>query len=270
MNKIKALTIFTIVVGLTSSNASAGTPKSLGVELGYHSNNQGNNSLNIISPLITAKAPVGEILTLEAIWGLTYAETSGTLDDNSGFKSLNPYLSVHVNPDLGPIKLRVGLGITAPVANVSNPNEAIAYSAASGIRGAWNDWLYSPDTFALTLPFRAVLDLPSLELMGEGALFSLISTDEDADPFGGFQLAAQAKMYLGLAGNKLGYGLRLQTVQIQGFEEEFQVSIEPLLSLNISIVELNARFTMNLNEPHGFAFDDDGFWGLHVGASLNW
>ena len=272
-------------VHFESIEALAAQDRSLSLELGYYTQSTNlnpsisvantDNTLHLISPLVRAQAPIGGFFALEALWGLTFLTTSNELvSEDSGFMPLNPYLAAYITPKLGPASIKIGFGITAPVADTTSTIESAAYYYANGIRGSWNPWIYRPDTFALVLPAQIKLNLLLLEIMAEGALFELISTSDNGEDFFGIQLALQAMMNAG----PLGYGLRIQGVRLEGQRtradltlrraEDFQISLEPLVVLNLMVIEAYARFTLNLNEPYGFAFDDNRVWGFHIGIGF--
>jgi hypothetical protein len=48
-----------------------------------------------------------------------------------------------------------------------------------------------------------------------------------------------------------------------------QLSFEPNFRHYFGDAFIQARFTVNLDEPAGFSFDPGGFWGLHVGGGVS-
>ena len=226
----------------------------------------------LVSPLITGEFDVSNNLAVKAQWGFVVGEVElgrETIEEYAGF---NPSLAISYKPDLGllPVDLRMGLGVTAPVASLASRTdvgaaaELIMLSSASGSRGSWNPWLYLSDAVSIFAPVSAKLNLGIAELLGEAAIWGVLDTADNSferEDFG-FQAAAQVNLSAGIT----GLGVRLQAVRAT---EDVQVSFEPIAMLNLLIVELSARLTLNLTEPAGFSFDRRGVWGAHLTAGLN-
>jgi hypothetical protein len=49
-------------------------------------------------------------------------------------------------------------------------------------------------------------------------------------------------------------------------EDKGQLSLTPVVTAHLGPVDIDAKLVMNLDDPFGFAFDDDGFYGFFVGV----
>jgi hypothetical protein len=126
--------------------------------------------------------------------------------------------------------------------------------------------LWFPDTFAVSGPARVEF--------GDELIGSL--DGELAVLFDAGKLRSGTDAYLTVAPG-VGYyfdktfllGVRLPLWW--GFTDKgdnAQVALEPYLRGDLGQGFLNARFTMNLDEPLGFAFNRGKVWGLHFGGGF--
>jgi hypothetical protein len=165
----------------------------------------------------------------------------------------------------------------------------LAYATVGAARGAWDLWLWLPETMSLVVPFRLEKRLAtSIELGVDAGLAILIPI---ADNEGGTDLFLQAAGDLAfLLSPRVRLGFRLQFgwvvtddedhrrpdytdllfSQIDGRRhDDFQLSFEPYVRGYVGQSGfLQARLVINLDEPAGFGFDDDGVWGLFLGGGF--
>ncbi len=69
---------------------------------------------------------------------------------------------------------------------------------------------------------------------------------------------------------RFGLGLDLDAARPSDDGDNAQLAIEPYARFNFGVPFVRVGFLMNLDEPRGFAFSENGIWGLRVegGASL--
>jgi hypothetical protein len=281
-----------IIAGLLSA-AFTGTARAedqaaasgAGVDVGFFtdSDDSTNSSITVLTPKLNVGVDLGAlVLTLD--WG--FASFSGSTDSVLGdvdigtFKIGNPTIGAHYKMDLELLNLRVGALLAIPVAHIpdvdplSTPEEAeevvsaaLAYRFASAMDGAYNPWLWLPGTMTVAVPARAEIDLPLVRVAGEAAVAAFVHLDDryDDDLELGLQLAGEAGLNLGL----VTPGARLTAFwAITGEDDNAQLAFEPFVHVDFGPVYARARLTLNLDEPNGFAFDDDGIWALHLGGGL--
>ncbi|MEM9194898.1 MAG: hypothetical protein AAGF12_37310 [Myxococcota bacterium] len=234
----------------------------------------------VISPLVGGFARIGERLQLGLLWGAAYASAeaagAGSLEGNQ-FEIGNPYaLAAYAFPLGDRLMLRVGGGLTVPLAfRRSDPDfgdsvGSLGLRVAAAMRGNWNAWLFAEDTMAIVLP-SARLDYAfrfPLRIGVELATAVLIDTSGDRD-------AAEFATQLKLEGfytfsRWLRLGLRVRGVWVPTVPgDNAQVAIEPFVRALLGPTFTEVRLVMNLDRPSGFAFDEGGIWGLHVGVGAS-
>lgn len=215
-------------------------------------------------------------------WGVTSTsmapETGDSIDD---FSMGNPYIAAHYAlMDNAGIKATAGLGIGVPLASVPDAtsledmDDALARLANLGtainMRGWQAMWLYAPDTMSVVIPVKARAKFKSgLRAGGELAFAAFIPTgdDEDADTEMGVDLAVEASFKAGV----VEPGLRLGMVYAltSDADDVTQMFAEPFVKADFGAGFARVGFSMNIDEPAGFAFDDEGFWGLNIGGGAN-
>jgi len=245
--------------------------QSIEAELGFSISDNDSSSLVTLSPLFELVLPFSQDWALAAEWGFVFTDISS--DEDSGDSTFclgNPFIFGIYTIAEGAIDLSIGGGVGLPVASVSegDPVDSLAYTIASGLRGNWDLWLFRADTMSIVFPLQLVLDdLPLLNLRGDAAAAFLISTSDYHEDDVGLLLQAggEAGLDLGLA----ELGLRLQVVWVPTDEgDNAQTAVEPYLLLSPKPAFVRIGLLMNLDEPLGFAFDENGVWGLRLNAGL--
>jgi hypothetical protein len=89
------------------------------------------------------------------------------------------------------------------------------------------------------------------------------TADADRDAEVPIQIAVEGGARLG---RMFVLGGRFQTVFWATDQDLTQLALVPFVRLEGESGFGYLRMTINLDEPYGFAFDDDGIWGLHAGG----
>lgn len=239
--------------------AASGRSSSIGVELGFNTRDSSQGSITTFAPRIDAFAMISPNLAISAGWGLTTVDAESLA---GGAHTLNPALGLHLTPDLGPVRLRVGILATLPLA--SSGEASAALESARILRGGYEPWLYLPDTFAAAIPLRAELTVfDAVDLALEAAAFTYMGTAADAETQFAGQGAVEALLRLGMA----RLGARAQMVR--GAPELDQLSVEPMARLELDAVVVEGRLTFNLEQPELERIEDQ-LWGAHLGVAYRY
>jgi len=244
----------------------------------------------VVSPELGAYFRVAENVEGGARWGFAFgtADLDGPLGDEheSAFMVGNPYLEGLYHARVSDVTLRLGGGVTIPVASVDDDPgfESFAQAGtlwvAGAMRGAWDAWQWARDRFTVVIP-RLRLDSGERDLVWavEGATGIMAYTGEGDGREA--EIVAQGAVEAGVRlGRAVQIGARFQAVWIatgsEGLytqpdeeEDDLQLALAPFFRLQSDGPFFFARVLLNLDEPLGFAFDRDGFWGLSLGGGTH-
>jgi hypothetical protein len=268
---------------VTTSTPSSGTeplvPRGLvAAELGFAATSLDGYTGYWISPLLSGWFRLERTIAIEAEWGSVALLASPDPDSNrSGIGAGNPYLGFYSVRQHGPTVLRVGVGMTIPVATISGDSRIAdwnTYQGAMAMRGMWRWWLWVPDSLSLAIPVSWDSEIAGRWLWGgEGALAATVILPKPArstvflrDEPRTADLLIPLELYAGYRTGKLVAGGRLQAVFVATGETELQLSLSPYGKLELGQGFLEARFTANIDRPLGFAFEKGRFWGIHLGG----
>ena len=272
----RAATVVAVLCVVTPAYANGGYTFDFALTLG-----QNPSALNatLFNPRLGLGIPASRYLQVNLDWGLTNVSLPvATADEainatQSETRFTNPYVEVCYHFQIAhehfDFNFGVSLGMAMPVADANAPNQAAAYRVALSSVGAWDPWLYIPNTLGFAIPMQAEFLFNDFALMVDSSVFLLIPT-EDTN-----QRSTQFGPQVGIEGTvpvgKFELGARLQLVQAgDNAQNEGRVhtSIVPLLRLLIDPVVVESRFTLNLGTGGGDAFGTAGTWGLTVGLGI--
>lgn len=130
-----------------------------------------------------------------------------------------------------------------------------------------DEGLWLSETVALNTPARLEFNpISHLLLSADASLVFYFPTDGDENAVT-LSLApgvAFVSKYVDVGGRFPTY-LALAGPSLDG-DDDAQVAFEPYAKVKLGKAFLNARWTMYLDEPLGFAFDEGGLWALHLGG----
>jgi hypothetical protein len=260
--------------------APAGPRLELAGELGFAVSDIEGATGYWLSPLLGGWLRVEDTIAISVDWGFVSLSTSPdpTPAGSGSVVGLgNPFVGVHSVRHHEPTELRVGVGMSVPVASLSGTDREAAWDAyygAMAMRGMWEWWLWVPDSMTLAVPVEwdSVLD-GKLEWGGSVSLAATVILDKPQrtnvflreDPRTADLLIPFA-LYGGYRFGNVALGSHLQNVFVASGKTELQLSVSPYLRLTLGDGHLDARFTINVDKPMGFAFSDRGFWGAHLGG----
>jgi len=214
-------------------------------------------------------------LQLQLPVGIASAASGPNLNDpnlalvgGGGVALGNLQLGAHLVLGNESLRLKVGASIAFGPWTTDDPDRG-------GYKALWHSrWtrledeaLWLSETVGINTPVRLEFNpLSSLLLSGDAALGFYFPTDGDENavtlsfaPGVAFvskyiDLGARVPVLLTLAGPSLD------------LEDAAQVAFEPYVRANLGKAFLNVRWTVYLDEPLGFAFDEGGLWALHFGG----
>ncbi len=271
-------TLALLVVGLP---ASALAQASIDFMLTVGQNQTAADNATSLTPRLSLGIPTSRELRVIVEWGLTTVSVPQSTDN--GIDTVNGqetgFLNPHVEVSYGlkvprrtyDFTFGVATGMAFPVADADDPNRAAAYQVALSSVGAWDPWLYLPNTLGFTLPIEAELDFRNFVLSVDTAFFLLIPTEDtrDRNTQFGSQAGVEGFFPVGL----FDLGLRLQAVQVgaSGESEAYvQTSMVPLVRLFLGPAVIETQFNFNFGtQSSSTTFGSGGTWGLSVGLGIN-
>lgn len=246
-------------------------------ELGFFRGSLEAADGTVVSPMVEFRLQLAEHFILQAVWGGVYINLDQAENDaapTNTFRSGSPFVAVHYQGVKGEFSYRFGLGVTVPIATLpDNLNSRVtaqtAYTFAAAIRGNWNFWIWNPHTVSIIVPMRMERRRASGFIWGvefdAGAMISINEKNTFSD-------GAVIQM-----GGTMGYevtpwfrtGANFTLVILPSFEgQKTQLAVEPYFRFGGENQFGVAKLLINIDRPHGFAFDDNGVWGLNLGGGF--
>ena len=266
MVKTTALLIPVALLGVSTVAQAAESRLQVGFGLTTKKINDVDTTL--VAPRFDADIGVSDHFGVSAILPLTSLSRS---EGEGTFRFGNPYLGGFWSTDFEILSLKVGAGVTLPVASQDTAtveglaNSSVAYTSAQALAGLGDFWLYQPGTMALAVPVQAKLDLALVEIRADATWALLIPTKDYAEVDTTLQLAGEALINIPF----VGFGARVQSVWIPTADgDKMQLSVAPVVEAEVGPVFARTMFLINLDGPSGFSFDNgnDKFWGWHLAA----
>lgn len=206
--------------------------------------------------------------------------------EQSTFRVSNPALTYYFPWRTLRRQIRLGLGVTAPLAHLRAERiertraDAFAYEGASAMGGHRNLWLWMPRTFSAVGHFdiyhrTATGWIVGLELDGAGAMrisdeekhsvTGLTSTPESVD------LVAQAVMELAYDSTRVrtSFTGSYVTAPLKDLpsDQRDQIATGLVLRVRLGTADFTTSVLLPIDEPGGFGFDSDRHWSLAFGIS---
>ncbi len=229
------------------------------------------------SPLVHGRFQLTRALEIDAKWGFSYGSVSAAADTpfgristgDSGVVAGDPYVALLYVHRSRSFVLHLGGGVALPVLQDSGGGEDAATFGAAAVRGWWDRWLWLPDRLTIVAPIELSHDVGHIVWKVEGALAFLGDTGPAAPRN---DLMFQAAGSLGFhVGSMFVFGGRLQLVWLitgPSRADNAQTAIEPYMRIGNDRGWFAARLTINLDHPLGFAFDNGGVLGFHLGGGF--
>jgi hypothetical protein len=217
-----------------------------------------------LSPIFGLGVFVGSNTELEGI-----LPVGARLGDNGATGVGDPYVGLSYIMNGPGVHLKVGGGIAFPVLDGDNHDQLEGAAAGLATGALQEAWLYFPDALSVVVPIHieAPLGTPVL-FVGDAAPFVAIPVRRNDETNFYMQLAPGVGIK---AGDGVVLGARFPIfLQLSGTGsgDRDQTAIEPFIRFVSESVFFSLRFTIPIDEPLGFAFDSNRFWGLHAGLGV--
>jgi hypothetical protein len=184
-------------------------------------------------------------------------------DSDSGWAIGNLHFGVSYVRAEGPLRMKLGGAVQWGPWTIDPADDfAGAMSLAAQTNALHDVGLWTYETVSLVTPSRVEYG-DDVVATGDASLGLHVPTDGrdvemtvQLDPGVGYYASETALV-----------GVRLPIVFIPTDSgDNLQVAAEPYVRFGIGPGFLNARFTVNLDEPLGFAFDEGKIWAIHLGG----
>jgi len=247
------------------------TPEQRGrahAELGFfHLSDAGH--LNSFPTLLGVGFKVIPALELEALLPVGFLEYGGGSSSSEvAVAAGNLHLGLSYLSREGSMRLKIGGAVEfGPWTNDYETESAIAIVLGHPVGGGQDIGLWTPGVLSIVAPGRFEYG----DAIVFGTDFALgVHIPDQGDTAVTVQLAPGLGVYVS---DSALLGIRVPvTIAPTSFDEENDdaalVALEPYARLTLGKGFLNARFTMNVDEPYGFSFEENKFWGLHVGGGV--
>jgi hypothetical protein len=246
-------------------------PYSYGAVLATTAVRETNSTSVVFSPLLEGAYAIDPAFVVDLAWGLAWMVDGQGLGEST-VRVGNPMLSGHFRKQLGPWRVRAGLGITFPLASLplgmNGRLYAFVFNQNTAMWGMWNEWLWVPDRMAEPATVRADYAFASgYVVAAEIAVAQIIGVRNrvgGSDVLG--QGAVEARLPIGA---NIVLCPRLQTVRLPASSIDRQQSAVALRGiLATPYGSYFAGVLVNLDEPLGVV-GGLGRWGLHLGKEID-
>ena len=263
-------------------NPFLGTSNNFGVEVGVGLSGDEDVDLLSIQPTLSARFRVAESLGIQVVLPMMFVDQSSDTGGDNRFELGNPTIAAEFVLDQnGMAATFVRAGVALPLVSFPDSVDSLAelgdvflqaanIAMAAGSRGYFDLWRYAPDRLSIFGEILGATDYDSLFMeFGAGAGL-LIPTSDQADT----EVVLQARARLGYGAVVkpfLGIGLVFiptETEGLSGDEDAFQFSVQAGAIIKVGEARIEAALNLNIDKPAGFSFDDDGVFGIRVGAQI--
>jgi hypothetical protein len=235
-------------------------------ELGYWHTEPATVHLNSFGLILGAGVKVAHHLELEAMLPLSFAEAGNSSSGDTAFATGNLHVGGSYVQARGPLRLKLGAGVEfGPWTSDYDEGSSAALLAAYALNGGQDLGLWAPEALSFVTPMRVEYDV--------GAVLSADFAAGVHVPTNGGDVVVTVQVAPGIGyyvSNSALIGLRapLTIVATSLDEDDFTLfAVEPYARFDLGGGGfLNARFTLNIDEPFGFSFDEGQAWGLHAGG----
>jgi hypothetical protein len=186
-------------------------------------------------------------------------------EGESGFGVGNLQLGVNYLRAQGPLRMKIGGALQYGLWTIDPSDDMSAALGLGGLaRGGQDVSLWAPEVLSLVTPSRVEYGGQAV-FTGDGSLGLHVPTDGD-DVEMSVQLAPGFGFYVSPT-VLLGARVPFTWFPTESGSGATYLAFEPYGRFDVSETAfLNARFTLNIDEPLGFSFDDGKIWALHLGG----
>jgi hypothetical protein len=238
----------------------------IGGEIGLFHDDVPVGSITALTEVIDADISIIDSLAL--VGGLPFVQIFGGGEER--FRIGNPYAAAYYQMKGEYLRLRIGGGFAIPAAQLPEDEELftalLMYGLGLSMNGVQGPWLWAPETVPIMVPsLRIGADIGILAIDGTADLVLMIplhpDDGQDVEIFVPLSAGALVRLWV------IGIGMRIGGVFLPTDDDDkFQFSLAPVITAELGPIELEARLTMNIDEPFGFSFEDGGVWGFFLGV----
>lgn len=242
-------------------------------------------SILSITPTLEGRFALSEQFGLQVI--LPFAFVSVSSDGGSSdsrFDLANPSVAFEAVLDRGGRGATIVRGgVALPLMNIPDTNgldgfadailAAINSGAALGTYGGFDAWRYMPETLSVFGQIVGAVEADGLFMEFGAGLGLLIPTSDNAKT----ELAVQAHAKMGLGSTVIPYlGMGFLLIPTEYNEaasdgdngDAFQLGVQLGVIAKLGKARLDVGAQLNIDNPFGFSFDDDGIFGLNASATV--
>ncbi len=204
-----------------------------------------------------------------AAWSFPYGSVSVNTplgdDSDSKLTAGNPFVGAWYLLPMKERLLRLGGGVAMPVASADTDVADAALQMAAATHGLYEAWLWMAETTSIVLgaDYRGRAGGNLLASAGADLAVLVPSGGRSGDT----EVFLQWRAGLAFVSGAAQFGLRLLSAWLPN-SETFQLSVRPFFEYVFSEFFVRAALHLNLDEPHGFSFDEGirKTWGLLLTA----
>lgn len=240
-------------------------------------------SITSLTPTLEGRFAIGEQFGIQVVLPFAFVSVSPDAGEgDSRFELANPTVAFEAVLDRG------GRGATIVRAGVALPllsmpevtgladfSDLVLFSANSGAAigtyGGFNLWRYMPESLGVFGEISGAVEADGLFMEFGAGLGFLIPTNDDVDT----EIAIQASAKMGFGSTIIPYfGLGFVIIPTayedldSGDEDAFQLGAQLGVIANLSGARIDLAAQLNIDNPFGFSFDDDGIFGLNLSATV--
>lgn len=235
-------------------------------ELGFHA----QDGLAVWVPIVVGGYKLTEHLELEIILpfayglrdvpvGTTELETRGT------FVSGDPFFGLHYLLGADRLRLKAGGGFAFPFGPDGETGEYLALTSATKTRGLLDNYLWAPRALSMVALTRVEYGGPLF--VSTDAWFAILLPTNGGETHQALTLAPGLGYWLS-QNTLLGARFGLHWMMTETGDNA-QLSIEPYFRHHLGKPFLQARVTLNLDEPAGSFLSTNSFWGAYLGGGIS-
>jgi hypothetical protein len=232
-------------------------------ELAFYNWSPGPMSIWSFSAIVGGGYKLQENLELEAMLPLSFFSASGGIEDETGAAVGNLHLGANFVGTKDVLRYKVGGALQwAPWTIDPGQNFALALATGFAARSIHDGGLWLPETLSIVAPARVETG-DQLVLGADAQVGVHIPTGSGGD----VELSLQLDPGVGFwASETVLVGGRIPIVWVPtGAGDNAQIAVEPYARFDFGSAFFNTRFTLNIDDPLGFSFDDGKVWALHLG-----
>jgi hypothetical protein len=249
--------------GLSFSPAQRGRAYA---EVGFfHSEPGTEGHVNSFTWILGVGVKVMPNLELEALIPMGFIEGGGGGASDNAFATGNMQLGANYLQAEGAWRLKLGGAVQfGPWAQDYEFLSLAAIDFGHPVGGGQDIGLWAPEVLSLVAPARFEYDVGAV--LGADAALGVHIPTNGGDVAVTVQIAPGVGYYVSDAAL---IGLRVPlTIVPTNFDggDWNLLAVEPYARYDLGGGFLNARFTVNIDDPYGFSFDEGQIWGLHFGG----